>query len=218
MRLLEGFGEARSLRVRAIARKRGRGGFRYHAGRLSDANVMVLRHLQIVIDILLLRRGPQDLPAAWESLGFLGASYCFFSVCQMLIMADPGSAILHGLAATLMLALFVHGLLRVRGRPERFVQTLSALYGVGIVIVLVLLGPTTVLAPFVEAMNSSPDTAAAPPAPVVLAYLAGVIWSLIVSGHIYRHALDLGLAGGIAMALLFEFLVFMLFSLSGLGV
>ncbi len=174
---------------------------------------------RVSVDILLLRRGPQELPCSWGLLAGLAFAYCSLTFMQVSLVAKIAPAITQAVLATFILVAFVNAVLRMRGSPDRFVQTLTAFFLVGSILTVLMLGPTSALAPFLNALAANPDaqTAPQPPAVALLAYMVLGFWSLVVFGHIYRHALDVSLWMGIGAALLFEFTLFMTFALLGAG-
>lgn len=180
---------------------------------------MLTQLLRVTLDLLLLRRGPQELPSDWGLLGGLGFVYCSLTFTQVRLVADTGAALGQAILAAGLLVLFAHLILRWRGVPERFVQTLTALFAVGTVLTLLMLGPTTALAPFLESLAEAenPEAVAQPPGLVLLAYAVIGIWGLVAFGHIYRHALSVNLGLGVATALGFEVLLFLALSMFGTG-
>lgn len=180
---------------------------------------MLAQLLRVTADLLLLRRGPQDMPSDWGLLGGLGFVYCSLAFTQVRMVTEAGPALAQAALATVLLVLFVHSILRVRGVPERFVQTLTGLFAAGAVLTALMLGPTTALAPFLEALGEAqnPDAVPQPPGLVMLAYIVIGIWGLVVFGHIYRHALDVNLWLGVAAALGFELVLFFAFAAIGVG-
>lgn len=181
--------------------------------------IMLSQLFRVTVDLLLLRRGPQDLPSDWGLLGGLGVAYCSLTFAQVRIVTETGPAALQALLATFLLVAFVHAVLKLRGVPERFVQTLTGLFVVGMVLTLLMLGPTAALAPFLEslAQAENPEAVTQPPALVVLAYLVVGVWGLVAFGHIYRHALGVNMWVGVAAALGFEMVLFLALSLFGAG-
>lgn len=152
--------------------------------------------IRYYIDLCLLRRAPQDLPASTAL--FLAA-----------LAADLGVGLAVGLAAglpfgtslaqdvldaALMLGALYAGLYFTR-RPERFLQAASALFGANALISLVALVPLS-LKP-----TGSQETDAATLGAVLL--LALMVWGIVVTGHILRHtfAISLGQGAAIAVAL-----------------
>lgn len=180
---------------------------------------MLPQLFRVTVDLLLLRRGPQDLPSDWGLLGGLGFIYCSLTFAQVRLVTDTGPALLQSLLAIFLLVVFVHMVLRLKGVPERFVQTLTGLFAVGAVLTLLMLGPTAALAPFLESLAQAEDPAsvAQPPGLVLLAYTVIGIWGLVAFGHIYRNALGVNLWLGVATALGFEVLLFFALSLFGAG-
>ncbi|MDN5938354.1 MAG: hypothetical protein L0H83_06795 [Salinisphaera sp.] len=175
---------------------------------------MFSQTVAVTVDLLRLRRGPQDLPADWNLLAMLAGAYFIVTFAQVLVAAPTGVALLQALLATVVLAGYVRAVLGSRGRVARFAQTLAAMYAVGIVLTLLMLGPTATLAPFLTSLaqgTAQQSAAAAPTAPTLgmLAYMIIGVWGLVVFGHVYRHALDIGLGIGVLVALGFEVLLFL---------
>lgn len=171
------------------------------------------------VEVLLLRRGPQDMPSSWGLLVGLGFAYCILAFLQVSLVAEVAPAISQAVLATAVLAAYVNAMLRMRGSPDRFVQTLTAMFLVGSILTVLMLGPTSAMAPFLQALSESADAQSAPQPPTIalLAYMLLGVWNLAVFGHIYRHALDVSLWMGIGAALLFEFTLFLTFALLGAG-
>lgn len=181
---------------------------------------MIAHTLRTTFDLMLLRRGPQDLPANWNLLIGLGVLYCIVAFVQVRLVAPVEAALFQSLLATGLLALYVHALLQFRRLQARYLQSLSALYALGIVLTVLMLGPTVALAPFIEQLRqaSDPQSVPQPPALMVLAYLVVGLWALTVFGNVYRHALQTGLGFGMVLALGFELLLFLVFALLGAAV
>lgn len=171
--------------------------------------------VRLLVDLLLLRRGPQDMPAGTGILYGSAAAYCILLFAQSRIVATAGSALLQAVVSTVALALYARALLRLRGYANRVLQTWVALFAAGAVFTLLSLGPTAAMAPFLLALGKA-QTAADVPQPSAVAALAGVAiacWSLAVVGHIYRHALQLRFWQGLLAAIGFEFVLFLVFRL-----
>ena len=158
-------------------------------GRLTN----VLSLLNLYVDLCLLRRGPQDLPASRALL-------------RLVLVLDIAAGILLGwvvwgalgpaVGATLLDIAVLLGLLgvalRTRSHLPRFTQSASALLGVGALFTLLAIP----LQPLLEVSDAAdPDGVSA------LVYLLYVAWVQVVYGHILRHTLNLPLGAGIAIAL-----------------
>ncbi|MEO6696545.1 MAG: hypothetical protein ABIN45_00890 [Gammaproteobacteria bacterium] len=139
----------------------------------------MLNRLKLFMDMCLLRAGPQDLPTSPPLLTVSLFAYIATSIALGVATQSFGSAVLYGLADTLTLAVLTYSLLMVRRLPQRLTQTLSALAGTGAVIGLFAL-------PLVLVQNA---------AQVLLLLI--MLWSLTVTGHILRHALNVSLPMGI---------------------
>lgn len=147
------------------------------------------------LDLCLLRKGPQDLPASGF---FLGLSLGCYALVSWLV-ASPSFGVTDAarlaLVDTGMLAGFVVLLLYLQSKTERIHQALSALAGSGSLMGLFALPLVLLVDP-------------GQPAAQVPALLAGVwllllIWNLFVMAHIIRHALSSSFAVGLGAAVLY---------------
>ncbi len=171
-----------------------------------------------LIELLLLRKGPQDLPASRKLLQFSGALLLLVSVLRQQLVASFPAAIVQSGLSILVLVLFVHLMLGFRRHPERLVQTLTALFLANAVIGALSLLPLRALAPVLLALTTDPALAQSIQLPTLAAYawlLIG-IWGLLVAAHIYRNAMDTRLGAGICIALLYELSLIVVVSLSGI--
>jgi len=92
-----------------------------------------------------------------------------------------------------LLAIFVQIALQIRGFTARFVQVLTALTGTGTL--LGMLGmPLVAMLPETGEVESIGELPA-------LLWLGLLLWSLVVLGHILRHALSTSLVVGLIMGL-----------------
>lgn len=157
--------------------------------------------IRLFLDIALHRRGPQDVPA--ERRVFVGALAAYLVAGAAVLW--PSAADLRQLYAQLAvdLALLValcSGLLALTGRAARTGQTLTALFGTGALLSAAAL-------PFVWMVAGSLGETAAtaetlPPAALLgtLALFGLLLASLLVTGHILRHALDWSYPAGVLAA------------------
>jgi hypothetical protein len=143
--------------------------------------------LRLFLDIWMLRRGPQDVPYSMQLarglvLLLLGLQWI------LLILLEVEEQQLLQLVYSLIWMLGAPWLLlRLRDRQTRYVQTLTAKCGVGL-LYLVLFAPMLMIARSID--TTTPDVS---PEPLQIIAVWGVlgltVWHLIVSGHIWRHAL-----------------------------
>jgi len=166
--------------------------------------------LKIFLDILRRQAGPEDLPASPRLLW--GAF-----VLLLLLQAGLGTwlvpedrsilpqAIVSGLASLLWLAL----VLRLFGRPERFVQTASAMLGIACLFAPISIPVIAQVRPAVgEPANFSPLAALA---------FAISLYLIYINGRILRAAIERPLFQCIALFLLGELVVFSLLLTLGFG-
>lgn len=154
-----------------------------------------MRILRLILDITLLQRGPQALPASSGLAGLAMASYFGVGLLahQMILPeVNPAGPVLFDL---LLLVGFVLSLLYGRGFAGRARQTLAALGGAGTLLTLVSLPVIRIL----DAAEASAALAAAG----VISWLALMAWSLLVTAHILRHALSLAFPLGILLAMVY---------------
>jgi len=136
-----------------------------------------------------LRSGPENLPSSLPLMVFLVVTFLLQNLYTGQQLDDDNAAAKSLLAIGLQIAV-LSGLLYWRQRPERFVQTLSALVAVGIVfnsITWMLLS------------QSNPDSNQ----PLLaMVWFSVFIWSLFVDANIYRHSLSLNLSLGMLITVL----------------
>ena len=170
-----------------------------------------------VIELMLLRLGPQDMPGDSTTLFGSAAAYCILLFLQVGLIMPAGPAVLQAVLATGLLALYVRTLLRIRKLPNRYNLTAIALFASGAVLTLIMLAPTHVMAPYLNAIAeaSDPQSVPMPPSFVTLAYVALGIWGLAIYSHVYHNALDGSLWLGVGAAMAFEVLLLVVFSVLG---
>jgi hypothetical protein len=158
------------------------------------------KFLRIFVDIVLWRRGPQDLPVSSLLLAVTVAAYLAVSVLQLAFLGEPGSTWFFFLVADpLLLLCWVWIILKIYGRPERFQQTASAVFGTGAVLGLGLYLPLQFL---LSAAGEGPASGIAQ----VIA-LGLVVAFALVTGRIIKLATDSNLFTGIAVALTYFLVV-----------
>ena len=155
----------------------------------------MVEFLQLLRDILWLRRGPQDVPHSMPLL----VAVCVldiglqWSLVQFLSI-DDGSLPLSLIQLAILLG-FVYLILTVRGLSNRFVQTATTLQICSIVFTLLV-----VPALFVLSGNPKLTTPTPMQSLFLLATMPVAIWKFIVDAHIFRNALSLTFARGVGVA------------------
>ncbi|HXH02335.1 MAG TPA: hypothetical protein VNN09_03340 [Candidatus Competibacteraceae bacterium] len=150
--------------------------------------------LNLFLDISLLRKGPQDVPASEVLLRLTLVAYLLSGWLVLWLLGGPFfSALLQALVDLGLLSGLSYVLLFLAGYPERYPQTLTALAGTGTLLGLVGL-PILAWLQRVEGMRE----AMALPS---LFYLLLLVWNVALIGHILRHALSCPPWRGVAYAL-----------------
>jgi hypothetical protein len=154
------------------------------------------------IDLCLLRRAPQDLPASNVLLGLtLGADLLVGLMITIATGLSVPSGLVQALADILVMLVLLRMALVLTRRSERFVQTATALLGSGAVIGLLAILPVGLVAGGEQTGQS--ELAA-------MLFLVLLVWSILVTGHILRHAFDIKLGQGAAIAIIYNLLAYSL--------
>ncbi len=150
--------------------------------------------LRLFVQIALLRRGPQDLPASLLLLvltviGYLGVNLMV------------GSAVLRDyhwrgllLADAVFMLLWYIGLLSLAGRPERILQTLTAIFGFQGVLSPLQIASEWLIRRFHED--------AAWQVPLSCVWLLVFAWLIAANSHIVKAALECSSSTSIVLVIL----------------
>jgi hypothetical protein len=149
----------------------------------------MLKLLQTFVDIALWRKGPQDLPASRFLASSVLLLYIVTSFIQVrLFDLRLQTAVLIIAVDVAMLMGWLWLVLVFFGRRQRFIQTITAVLGVGVV-----LGVLDVLVRALQlAMGSAQNL---PDYWLLLRFFA----IALIMGRIFMHALDRGLLTGMAL-------------------
>lgn len=149
------------------------------------------------IELCLLRRLPQDLPASEMLLGLALTADLLVGV---LVGITAGlswlTSLLQGLAEILLMLATLYAALTQLKRRARFLQAATALLGSGAVLGLVAIAP----------LSLNPSGGQENDLAVLGAFLllGLVIWGVLVTGHILRHTFAITLGQGAAIAVAFQ--------------
>lgn len=149
--------------------------------------------IKLFFGICIFRKAPQDIPYSLLLLQFAALVYVGIGLLLLLLSAGLLESLLHLLVEILMVAGFSWALLTISGMSERYIQTLTALLGTDAVISLLAL-------PVMSSMITPQGSALAIPLLMVM-----MVWQLLVSAHIFRHALSRSFSFGLAVAFLYFF-------------
>lgn len=150
----------------------------------------------LFFDICLMRRGPQDLPSSTSLLRVAGVVYALVALVLASIGGDMGRAAMQVAIDLAVTIVFVQLVLRIRDRGGRFVQTLTALFGTSALLTAFGLPLLFWLRNYVDDEGM---VMAGGDLPSFLWFLL-FMWSLLVVGHILRHALDIRFGMAVLLA------------------
>jgi hypothetical protein len=154
----------------------------------------VQQFLRICLDIVLWRRGPQDLPASSLLLALAVAAYVAVSAVQLALLGETAATwFFFVVIDPLLLAAWVWLVLRLYGHRERFLQAAAAVFGTGAVLGLGLYLPLQLI---ITGLGYDPASGLAQ----VFALLLVVAFAL-VTGRIIKLATDSNMFTGIAVSL-----------------
>ncbi len=134
--------------------------------------------IRTLIDIILLRKGPDSIPRAGVLLVLIVALWLFSSLAALALIEQYDErdfliGLLTGFIGVMAYALLVIGL----GHADRVLQTVSAILGCGALISLAFVAEYVLLMPFLGATITG-----------IFAQLI-LLWSVPVEGHIIARAL-----------------------------
>lgn len=153
--------------------------------------------------IVLLKLGPQDLPAGSNITLVCILAYLAVTTLSLTAGETPAQLPLVLFLAVALPVVLSRIVLGLRGHLARWHQTLSALFGTSALLSLLTLP-----------INLSGSEQAS--APAALLMLLAFFWSFSVDAHIWRHALEVSFAAGLALAVtLFAISVFTISTLAG---
>ncbi len=145
------------------------------------------------IAVCRLQAGPQDEVHSPNLLLVAIALNIGLSLLFLTLSSGQATAVPQALMGTLVTLAFTYGALQLRGLSARFVQTATSLFGANALL-------TAAAIPAGLALGQA-DTENVP-AWAALWLLVVAVWTVAVTGHIFRHALNLSAAGGVGVAVL----------------
>jgi hypothetical protein len=140
-----------------------------------------------IIDIVLLRAGPESLPASTSLLAILVVVNLVVTASVLTLI--PGSrdlSIIELIVSALVPLLWYQVAFALANKPERFVQTMIAFFGVNILFQPLLAPLVAALLPYM----AKPDPTVSPPAALSLLFLLVSVWLLVVWARVVRTAFE----------------------------
>lgn len=170
---------------------------------MSDQSQNPLGKLQVFIDIVRMRRGPEDLPFDRSLLIGTVIAYGLLNLVVTLLVPTPRVPALPLVLIEIMVTLVaVRALLQLAHRPERFVQTATATFGFQLVLAPAVLGVAWL------SMTFGKD--ASWQLPVAMLQFAMAVWVLAVGSRILRSATDWPLAACVAATITARLLTYVI--------
>ncbi len=154
--------------------------------------------IKLFWDICLLRKGPQAIPISILLLALTLIAYVLAGVVLLSAGASLSDAMLQTLAEALILFAFLWLVLYFRKKPERLMQTITAMLGCDALISMVAI-------PLLNALKTFPDVKL-----ISLLLLILMFWHSAIMAHILQHALSMPLVLGFGLAILYAGLTYQL--------
>jgi hypothetical protein len=158
----------------------------------SQVGKVMQASISVFWDIVLLRRGPRDLPASASLLAAVAVLYLAAGVVAARLAFGPSLALVRGLLDIGLPVVVFWAVLAFRRCSHRLLQTLTALLGSGLILSI----------PDIVLLLALRGHAANEPI-VSLLHLVGdalLVWNVIVIGYIVRAALEVPLLVAVAVA------------------
>ncbi len=150
---------------------------------------------RLYADIALLRRGPQDVPASTLLLAITVIAYCAINLLVNWALppsSDPWLPVL--LLDVVFTLAWYWTLLRLLRRPERVLQTTTAVFGFRAVLAPLLIG--------VEWLFRRFGTDQSWQLPLTATYIAVVVWMIAANSRVLKAALEWSTFQCVALVLL----------------
>ncbi len=149
--------------------------------------------LGVIVDIILLRRGPEHVPASPALLAVVISIYAAGAAITASLFGPPEQRwaveLVVAVAVTLV---FYHLALSIAKKRERFTQTMTAIFAVRAIF-------TPLLIPMMGALVSAMKGGEAAPSMLALLVLAGMIWIFVIDVRIVRAAFEWPTPGALVL-------------------
>lgn len=182
---------------------------------------------RITFDFMLLRRGPQDLPAQVQLLWVIIAVFTVVNalIYVLFLKISPAIALLQSLFGLTFLAGFVWLVLAFNQRRSRFLQSFMAFVLTGMVFNIIEAGPLSQVLPAyvqlqeivqhaevtgLEVDKVKVQSLVDSIMPMTMLLLVGYVWRLMVMAHIFHHTLEVSRGKAMAITLMFPALILFL--------
>src|ERR1700685_4332182 len=163
---------------------------------LDTADLTEMQELvRLFVQVALLRKGPQDLPVSATLLAITAAAFFVINfVVSAVLPPIPGPWLFQLVLDVIFTFAWYALLLRVVNRPERFLQTTTAIFGYQAV-----LAPLWVATVWLWRQFADDDTWSTP---TLLLALAVLVWNVAANVRVVKAALEWGIAASVALVIL----------------
>lgn len=152
-----------------------------------------MNELKILVDLCLFQAKPQDFP---YSQNWMLATAAVLSLGIFISYpAQQQTSLIVALISIVHVAAYgfaIWGALRLRLKPERFIQTITAIFGTAALLQLV----TWPFVNWLMKVQGTPDAQS----PLLIIFILG-IWTFAVAVNINRHAMDVGAGQSVLITL-----------------
>lgn len=163
--------------------------------------------LGVIVDIILLRRGPEHVPASPALLAVVIAIYAGGAAITASLFGPPEQRWAIELVVAIVVTLsFYHLALSFAKKRERFTQTLTAIFAVRAIF-------TPLLIPMMGALVAAMKGGEAAPSMLALLVLAGMIWVFVVDVRIVRAAFEWPTPGALVLVIVQQLVMLAVFML-----
>ena len=143
---------------------------------------------RLFLDIVLFKKGPQDVPDSPVLFALVLLADVVISTVVGALEGDVSGALVQAFVASVLLLAFVALILLLTSHRERFQKTATAVLGCDALMTLAAL-PVSLLPDVLSGLG--------------LLIMGILFWNLLVFAHILKHALGIGYALSVALALIF---------------
>jgi hypothetical protein len=150
--------------------------------------------IRLFWQIAVLRRGPQDLPASTLLLVLTVIGYLAVNVVICSVLPPVGRWRQLLLVDSMFMLVWYAALLRLLGRPERILQTTTAVFGFQAVMTPLLIASEWLMGRFGEDSTWH--------VPITCAWLLLLVWVIAANSYIVRAALEWSAASSVALVIL----------------
>ena len=158
----------------------------------------MISHLKLFLDITLARRGPEDLPVSAQLLAATALAYVVLFAALVVALGAPTENWLGQLiVSTLFTLAWMRALLALFNKPERFLQTTTATFGISLLTLPFAVPLQLKIIRIMEEASKLPAAAgAAAPAPtpaataIIFIALPLLLWVVYAQARVLRAALE----------------------------